>query len=238
MKKNLLTLDIILSKEIKYMLEEQHYMPGDKLPSERELARQFGVQRLTIRSALNLLLQDNTIFTKPRSGYYMAPKRIMLSTQDFSMSCISPQTKKTLECALLTFQKRKSDFTLSGKMLLPEDAVLYKIVKLFSDDGTPICISNSYLPEYIYPGLTRTIAASSSAVELATADGQSRITKSNQKVTLIYANEEESALLSVAPGSPLLKYKGLMYDHAGRLAVFFEHIMLFDHFTFIREATP
>ena len=35
MKKNLLTLDVALSKEIKYMLKEEHYLPGDKLPSER-----------------------------------------------------------------------------------------------------------------------------------------------------------------------------------------------------------
>ena len=33
MKKNLLTLDVALSKEIKYMLKEEHYLPGDKLPS-------------------------------------------------------------------------------------------------------------------------------------------------------------------------------------------------------------
>ncbi len=35
MKKNLLTLDIALSKEIKYMLKEEHYLPGDKLPSTK-----------------------------------------------------------------------------------------------------------------------------------------------------------------------------------------------------------
>ena len=41
MKKNLLTLDVALSKEIKYMLKEEHYLPGDKLPSERKLAELF-----------------------------------------------------------------------------------------------------------------------------------------------------------------------------------------------------
>lgn len=39
MKKNLLTLDVALSKEIKYMLKEEHYLPGDKLPSERKAGR-------------------------------------------------------------------------------------------------------------------------------------------------------------------------------------------------------
>ena len=81
MKKNLLTLDVALSKEIKYMLKEEHYLPGDKLPSERKLAELFHVQRLTVRGALNLLLQDKTIISKPRSGYYVAPKHILQSRE-------------------------------------------------------------------------------------------------------------------------------------------------------------
>ena len=58
MKKNLLTLDVALSKEIKYMLKEEHYLPGDKLPSERKLAELFHVQRLTVRGALNLKIKQ------------------------------------------------------------------------------------------------------------------------------------------------------------------------------------
>ncbi len=235
MKKNLLTMDIIISQEIKCMMEEQHYQPGDKLPSERQLAEQFGVQRLTIRSALNLLLQDHTIIAKPRSGYYMAPGRILLSTHDFSMNYCSPQTKEPLTCKLLAFRKRKADLALCGKMLLPEDSTIYKITRLYLDEDKAVCINHSYLPEYVCPGLTRTVAASASPAELA-ASHQYAIAKANQKITLIYANEEEAQLLSLAPGSPLMKHKGLMYNSGGQLAVFFESFMLLDHFAFIREA--
>ena len=72
-------------KELKYMLKEEHYLPGDKLPSERKLAELFHVQRLTVRGALNMLLQDKTIISKPRSGYYVAPKRILQSIRNFSL---------------------------------------------------------------------------------------------------------------------------------------------------------
>lgn len=237
MKKNLLTLDIILSKEIKYMLTEQGYRPGDKLPSERELAEHFGVQRLTIRSALNLLLQDKTIIARPRSGYYAAPQRILQSTRDFSMNYISTQSGESLDCALSDFKKMRADFHLSGKMLLPEDTIIYKIVKIYSEQEIPLCISNSYVPEYIYPNLTRSMAASATTTDLIRENCQIGIAKSNQKITLIYANESEAQLLNISPGSPLMKYKGLMYDTHGRLAIFFENIMLIDHFGFIREAS-
>lgn len=218
------------------MLEEQGYHPGDKLPSERELAEHFQVQRLTIRSALNLLLQDNTIIAKPRSGYYVAPRRILQPTRDFSMNYLSSQTTEPLECTLTDFKKLRADLHLSGKMLLPEDTTIYKIVKIYSEQGKPLCISNFYVPEYIYPGLTRSIAASTTSIELVTENRQIGISKSNQKITLIYANETEAQMLQLPPGSPLMKYKGLMYDSHGRLAIFFENLMLIEHFGFIREA--
>ena len=67
-------------------------------------------------------------------------------------------------------------------------------------------------------------------------DLQIPILKSNQRVTLIYTNEEESSLLQTAPGSPMMKYKGLVYDDTGRLIHFFEDIMKIDDFAFIRDA--
>lgn len=44
MRKNLLTMDVILAKEIIYMLKNEGYHPGDRLPSERFLAEHFHVQ--------------------------------------------------------------------------------------------------------------------------------------------------------------------------------------------------
>lgn len=236
MRKNLLTMDILLSKEIKCMLEEEQFRPGDKLPSERELACRFGVQRLTVRGALSLLLQDGTIYAKPKSGYYMAPQRIYQSARNFSIRPAAPESEEALNGRLLAFRKQRADLRLSGKMLLPEDTVIYQITKLYSDHEKPLCISHSYLPEGRYPGLTRTAAAAAPDAGLIAAGKLAAIGKANQKITLVYANQEESNLLSLTPGSPLLKHKGLMYDTAGQLAVFFENLMLIDHFAFIREA--
>ena len=216
MKKNLLTLDVALSKEIKYMLKEEHYLPGDKLPSERKLAELFHVQRLTVRGALNLLLQDKTIISKPRSGYYVAPKRILQSIRNFSLHS-------------------EADNYLASEMLLPEKSKIYKIVWLYSDGTQLICINTTYIPEYIYPDLTQQIAASAPAIDLITNNCQITLAKSNQKVTLLYADTKTAQILNIPVDSPLMKYKGLMYDKQGHLAVFFENNMLIDRFGFIRE---
>lgn len=233
MKKNLLTLDVALSKEIKYMLKEEHYLPGDKLPSERKLAELFHVQRLTVRGALDLLLQDKTIISKPRSGYYVAPKRILQSIRNFSLHSEEDSGQLTYE--LYDFKKIEADNYLASEMLLPEKSKIYKIVWLYSDDTQLICINTTYIPEYIYPDLTQQIAASAPAIDLITNNCQITLAKSNQKVTLLYADTKTAQILNIPVGSPLIKYKGLMYDKQGHLAVFFENNMLIDRFGFIRE---
>ena len=71
MRKNLLTMDVILAKEIIYMLKNEGYHPGDRLPSERFLAEHFHVQRPTIRNALAQLVREHYLFSQERLGYLL-----------------------------------------------------------------------------------------------------------------------------------------------------------------------
>lgn len=73
------------------------------------------------------------------------------------------------------------------------------------------------------------------AIDLITNNCQIPLAKSNQKVTLLYADTKTAQILNIPVDSPLMKYKGLMYDKQGHLAVFFENNMLIDRFGFIKE---
>lgn len=236
MRKNLLTMDIILAKEIKFMLEKNGYRPGDKLPSERILAEKFNVQRQTIRNALALLVQEKYIHPVQRKGYFVSPTRILISTRQFTRNFIPAERDSGMSCRLHGFEKIFADKQLSSKMLIPENTPVFQITKVYYENGTPLNLDCSYTPADIYPGVTPQQVEKKKILNLLLDDLQIEIAKSNQKVTLIYVNEKEAALLQVPPGSPMMKYKGLVYDKQGRLINFFENIMKMDDFAFIREA--
>ena len=67
---------------------------------------------------MNLLLQDKTIISKPRSGYYVAPKRILQSIRNFSLHSEEDSGQLTYE--LYDFKKIEADNYLASEMLLPE----------------------------------------------------------------------------------------------------------------------
>lgn len=233
MRKNLLTLNVVLSKEIHFMLLNHNYLPGDKLPSERLLAETYSVQRATIREALNELIQEGVIVSEERKGYFLARPRIVKPVNLLADKPVieDPHIKyKIQEIAPIL-----ADDRLAGKMLVPKGEPLQRIIRICTEDKTPIAIEAYYIPQETPLSLQPAEIKRQSAAELIRSLAQRGIAGSKQKVTLVYANDEESSLLKIQAGQPLMKHKGMVYDHKGRLLVFFENILRFDRFAFYRK---
>lgn len=52
-------------------IRSQKYPPGSRLPSEKELAEQYGVSRITSKKALEMLADRNLITRRPGKGSYV-----------------------------------------------------------------------------------------------------------------------------------------------------------------------
>ena len=59
-----------VEKYIKKWIAEGTYAPGDKIPSEREIARETNISRTTIRKALDNLIAQNLLERRSSSGTY------------------------------------------------------------------------------------------------------------------------------------------------------------------------
>ncbi len=65
-------LHITVADEIKKMIIEANMMPGDKLPTERELMTRFSVSRSTLREAIKILRAENVVIARQGSGTYVS----------------------------------------------------------------------------------------------------------------------------------------------------------------------
>lgn len=64
-------LPLLISGKLKEMILEQNLQPGDRLPSESELAGMFGVGRSTVREAVKLLIADNIVEIHRGKGTFL-----------------------------------------------------------------------------------------------------------------------------------------------------------------------
>jgi DNA-binding FadR family transcriptional regulator len=55
------------------LIRERGFKPGDKLPSERDLAAEFGMSRSALREALIRLDTLRIVESRPKSGVYLQP---------------------------------------------------------------------------------------------------------------------------------------------------------------------
>ncbi|MDW7973307.1 MAG: FadR/GntR family transcriptional regulator [Thermodesulfovibrio sp.] len=64
-------VQLFLQEQIKKYIIEKNFSPGDKLPSETELSKEFGVSRSTIREALRALEGIGILISQHGSGWYI-----------------------------------------------------------------------------------------------------------------------------------------------------------------------
>lgn len=85
-KSSKLTLEV--AHTLKGQITSGEFTPGDCIPSERNLIKQFDVSRVTIRRSLHALVKDGLLINKIGSGYYLPTKKDLTPSKANSESVI------------------------------------------------------------------------------------------------------------------------------------------------------
>lgn len=233
MRKRILFKDEEISHEIERRIKEEHLKAGDRLPSERQMAEEFGVQRDTVRCALDILLKKGEIVRKPRHGYYVAQQRIVIDVNNLHA------VKKEIEdvgiksrSILLSYELVSINKKLSERMHLPQGTLCCQILRIRYDDEKPISLERSYVNAAHVPGLSREDLQSRSLTSILRRRYGINLVSADQRITQVYPDDMEAELLRVDKNEPLIRYEGLMYDRKGRLIELFDNTILPDSMEF------
>ena len=129
-----------------------HYLPGDKLPSERKLIEEWQVSRITIRRAIANLVQQGLVMTHQGKGAFVTRKRKVVYTLanplTFLEDYLANQGIK-LSLQNLTFEPITAPTEIQKILQLPSDnPTAYLQKKLLLADREPGCVDITYiLPE-------------------------------------------------------------------------------------------
>lgn len=142
-----------LSEQIK----NKQFAPGERMPSEVELAARFNVHRMTVRQAINKLVADHLIVRKRNRGTFLLSDRRPVLTRilDSVSTYHEDIVRAGLEPGYQTIDARIVDYDdpLVGHLETKPDKRIVFLHRVFLASGVPIAIERSYLPESVFPGI-------------------------------------------------------------------------------------
>ena len=194
-------LYIQLANRIRTLIENGAVEQDGVLPSERNLSEQTGASRVTIRKAIERLVEEGLLHRRQGSGTFLA-KRIEQPSDTLSGFTEDMRRRGA--------RPRSIWLTKAISTPTPEEAAILKIgattkvarlgrVRL--DDGEPLAIEHAVVPQAFLPPLAR---VRDSLYEALTVTGR-RPVVGTQRVHASLATSVEAGLLSVEPGSAVLR---------------------------------
>ena len=233
----LLNKDEFLANELKFYFMQENLKEGDKLPSERELAEEYGVQRVTVRSAYQISEEEGIVENRNRSGHYMGHGRIrtdLCQIQSFREKAKSLGMDS--ENKLLAFELVEVDKDLSKKIKLPIGTVLNKITRIRKvrreEEMFPVAIEYAYIPEAMAEKLMKYDLEERSLFQILSQEYGRVPKREEQVVEIVYADEFEARTLQVDQRTTLVMKEGITYDDKGNILQFLHTVMKKDWVVF------
>lgn len=220
-------------------IEAGELAPGDRLPSERELSSRLGVNRMTLRQALQVLKMRGLIVQRQGDGTYVAaPKIDRAAGRLWPFSTNMRDRGYAPRAHLILFERRPADAASADRLGLPARAPLYYSHRLRLIGEEPVVLEQFALPAERFPDLDRHDLARRSIYEIMETEYGVTIAHARQSLEPVVATPYESELLGVPPGAPLMLEQRVTFDRHAMPVEYGKDLYRGDRFRFVTEVAP
>lgn len=138
---------------IKEYIDNGIYQKGNIIPSEQEFCNQFNTSRMTVRKAIDELVNDGYLYRIQGRGTFVSHWVYRKSLEVLGFTYHMTQLGYKPSSKVLTFETKRTEPLIAEKLkILPTENV-YFLSRVRMADLEPIAIENVYLPEKRFPGL-------------------------------------------------------------------------------------
>lgn len=206
---------IQIHNDIKRAIEAGKWAVGDRIPSERELSRNFDVSRMTLRQAIQTLVDEGILERQVGSGTYVANQKVqekmsgVTSFTDLMLTQGKQPTSKTI-----SYHVMNPSLSEAEKLKLNEDDQVLRMERIRYGDDVPICFEVATVPEKLVDGLSKK-EVTSSLYRAFEDKKQLSPGKAQQTVSAMSASERIAEYLSIKRGDAILRLRQVTYLQDG-----------------------
>lgn len=211
-----------------------HYSVGSQLPTEDELARSFGVSKITIRNALKLLEDEGIVQRIPGKGTFVSRDDVRYTRQVSSLLGFNEEVLAAGQRpSSRELEKRVADTPepLRRRLDMPPGSQVYVLRRLRSVDEVPMGIQTAYLPADRFPDLARFDFSKESLYRVLADEYGVILSTARQVYRIGYPDARTAELLGVRVTDPGFLAERLTFDAEGKPVEFVETFFRGDRFS-------
>lgn len=203
--------------------------PGDRLPSEHDLADEYGASRPTVRRAIAVLKAEGLIISEQGRGMFVRPKphvRLLLSGANYrrhrgaglpGFNAQVIEQGQTPQQHLLEVATLNATADVATQLDLDNDAEIVVRRRLFTIDGQPVSLCDSYYPGEMAKGTPisenhRISGGAHAVIEDPAGPIRRRIERSVDDLVCRMPTPEEIEGLKLPAGVPVVNVIRTVYD--------------------------
>jgi len=215
---------------IRKKIESGVFKHGDKIPSELELANEFHVSRITIRKAVENLVQDGLLRKQQGIGTLVTKHLVsdaMNSLESFTEKMERQGRKVSSTLLDVCIQVPSEDIAESPNLSLGGQVL--KISRIRNVDGLPLALFTTYVPVNL--GIPPDEDFSGSLFDVYSRYGIEPY-YSDRTFHAIVADQTVASMLHIAEGRAALQMNYLTFDEQGRAIEYAEGIYRGDWYNY------
>ncbi len=191
--------------------------PNTRLPTEDDLMQTYGLARGTVRRAIEQLGAEGLIYTVQGSGSFVSaghPHALPFRFTDSNGGL--PVTFR-----VITKETIPASMTIAERLALPLGEPLIHIARLRLAGDAVEGYSERYLPRSLCPELLDEDLTQSSIHDILVTRSELPLLRAVVEIEAQMLDEEDAALLQVAPNTPAIVISRLTYTAPHRPAVWY-----------------
>ena len=199
---------IKLAHRLRQQIEDGAISAGEALPSERDLCKIMGASRVTVRKAIELLIDEGLLSRRQGSGTYVTPR---IQAPGSFLSSFSEDAEARGEATDTIWIMKVVGLATEEEariLELPKGVEVARLSRVRMANGEPLAIENAVvLPDITHLG--------NSLYQALDQRGNRPVT-GQQKIRAALAGSTEASLLSIPENTEILRIERLTRRADGR----------------------
>lgn len=203
-------------RDLKAALDGSEWQPGDRMPTERELAQRYGCSLITVRHALGELVREGRIERTRGRGTFVLQPRIDRDIAG-SMSFAEEMTRRGLDAAtrVVTARIEPAGNAVAESLGIGADAPVVYLERVRLGGGEPLILEQARLPAERFPGLLAYDFEHRSLYDILAERYQTRVVRARESVEPMMLRAREARLLDLPTRALALLIDGIAFASDG-----------------------